>query len=412
MGYLNSGNRAGGQRSTCGEESRIAQALQNDPAQEARGDMVKKSTIAWARPTLFGAEEPLVLDALRSSWISGGPYVERLERTVADLMGARHSIAVSNGTTAIEVTLRGLNLEPGAEVIVPAFTFVAAANMVLSLGLKPLYADITPDTWLLDPAEIRRLRTPRTKAVMPVHLYGNVAEMDGITAAASELGLDVIEDAAEASFSRYKGRFAGTIGRAGTFSFHATKTITTGEGGMVLTADDELAERCRTLRDHGMRKDKRYWHDVIGHNFRLTNLQAAIGCGQLQALDHIIAERRNIHEGYKARLAGANGIKLQHFDKNVEPVVWVTVVQLDEAGDPDTVRARRDKVMAGMTNDGIETRPGFYDLSLLPPYGCPPLPIARHVSASTIALPTYVGLNSDDLDRICESLRTRLNEIE
>ena len=373
--------------------------------------MVKKPGIPWARSTLFGTEEPLVLDALRSTWISGGPYVERLEQTIADRMRVRHAIAVSNGTTAIELALRGLNFEAGAEVIVPGFTFVAAANMVLSLGLTPLYADITPDTWLLDPAEIHRLRTPRTRAVMPVHLYGNVADMDGIAAAASEWGLDVIEDAAEASFSRHQGRFAGTIGRVGTFSFHATKTITTGEGGMVVTADDALAARCRILRDHGMRKDKRYWHDVIGHNFRLTNLQAAIGCGQLQALDQIVAERLSIHEGYKARLSDLPGVKLQHFNKNVEPVVWVTVVQLEGVGDPDIMRARRDKLMAGMAEDGIETRPGFYDLSLLPPYGCPLLPIARRVSASTIALPTYVGLSSDDLDRICDSFRTRLYEV-
>src|SRR5262245_48140127 len=166
-------------------------------------------------------------------------------------MEIAHAIAVSNGTTALELALRGLNLPTGAEVIVPAFTFVAAANMVMSLGLKPLFADITPDTWLLEPAEIHRLATGRTKAVIPVHLYGNVADMDAITAAASELGFDVVEDAAEAAFSRYKGRAAGTIGRVGTFSFHATKTITTGEGGMVVTADDALAARCRTLRDHG-----------------------------------------------------------------------------------------------------------------------------------------------------------------
>ena len=138
--------------------------------------------------------------------------------------------------------------------------------------------------------------------MIPVHLYGNVAEMDAIVVAASERGLDVVEDAAEAAFSRHRGRCAGTIGRVGTFSFHATKTITTGEGGMVVTADDALAARCRTLRDHGMRKDKRYWHDVVGYNFRLTNLQAAIGCGQLEALDRIIAERRTIHDGYKAAL--------------------------------------------------------------------------------------------------------------
>ena len=369
---------------------------------------MQRPAIPWARPKLSGSEEPLVLDALRSSWISGGPYVERLEKEVADRMGIAHAVAVSNGTTALELALRALNLESGAEVIVPGFTFVAAANMVLSLGLTPLYADVEPDTWLLDPAEILRLSTARTKAVIPVHLYGNVADMDAIVAAASERGLEVVEDAAEAALSRHRGRCAGTIGRVGTFSFQATKTITTGEGGMVATADDALAVRCRTLRDHGMRKDKRYWHDVVGYNFRLTNLQAAIGCGQLQSLDRIMAERRAIHDGYKARLSGVTGIKLQHFDERVEPVVWVTVVQLDDPDDLDAVRARRDRIMAGMAGDGIETRPGFYDLSLLPPYDCPPLPVARRVSASTIALPTFVGLGSDDLDRICDSFRTHL----
>lgn len=368
--------------------------------------------IPWAGPTLFGGEETLVLDALRSTWISGGPYVDRLEREIAERMGARHAIAVSNGTTAIELALRGLQLQAGAEVIVPAFGFVAAANMVLTLGLTPLYVDIKPDTWLLDPAEIERVVTTRTRAVIPLHLYGNVADMDAIAAAAEPRGLTVIEDAAEAAFSRYKGRCAGTIGRAGTLSFQATKTITTGEGGMVLTHDDGLAMRCRHLRDHGMRKDKRYWHDVVGHNFRLTNLQAAMGCGQLEALDRIIGARREIYAGYKARLGGIAGARLQRFDADVEPVVWVTVVQIDDDREADTVRSRRDRIMSAMADEGIETRPGFYDLSLLPPYGCPPLPVARHVSASTIALPAFVGLTTDDFDRICQSFENHLRASE
>jgi perosamine synthetase len=191
--------------------------------------------IPWGRPTLFGAEESLVLDALRSTWIAAGPYIERLEREIAERLRARHAVAVSSGTTAVELALRVLDLEPGAEVIVPSFTFVAPVNMVLAVGVTPVYADITPDTWLLDPAEIHRLRTPRTKVVIPVHLYGNVADMDSIVAAASESGLEVLEDAAEAAFSCHRGRAAGTIGRVGTLSFHAAKTITTGEGGMVIT---------------------------------------------------------------------------------------------------------------------------------------------------------------------------------
>src|SRR5581483_9582649 len=193
--------------------------------------------IPWARPTFYGDEERMVVDALRSSWISGGPYVERFEREMAERMGVRHAIAVSNGTTAIELALRGLDLEPGDEIIVPGFTFVAAANMVLACGLKPLYADIDPDTWMIDAKEIGRLATARTKAVIPVHLYGNVADMDAVKTAADRCSLAIVEDAAEAAFSRFNGRCAGTIGRIGTFSFHATKAITTGEGGMVATHD-------------------------------------------------------------------------------------------------------------------------------------------------------------------------------
>jgi len=365
--------------------------------------------IPWARPTLYGTEESFVLDALRSTWISGGPYVDRLEREIAERLQGSNAIAVSNGTTALELALRALRLKPGDEVIVPGFTFVAAANMVLALGLTPRYADIDPQTWLLNPAEIERLATPRTRAVVPVHLYGNVADLDRIADAAKRFGLEVIEDAAEAAFSRYRHRYAGTFGRLGTLSFHATKTITTGEGGMVLTDDELLATRCRTLRDHGMRKDRRYWHDVIGHNFRLTNIQAAIGCAQLQQLGHIVEARRAIHRGYRERLLQLSSIRFQAFHDNVDPVVWVTVVHLEDDRDTDTVRSRRDRIMAEMASDGIETRPGFYDLALLPPYACPELPVSRAVSARTIALPTYIGLSPEDLDRICESLQTRLD---
>ena len=363
-------------------------------------------TIPWARPSLYGNEKDAVLDALHSTWISGGPYVDKLERTLAGLMGVHHAVAVSNGTTALELALRSLELQPGDEVIVPAFTFVAAANMALIVGLTPLYADIHPTTWLLDPSEIDRLVTPKTKVVIPVHLYGNVADMDAIMSAAARL--HVVEDVAEAAFSRYRGRHAGTIGRLGTFSFHATKTLTTGEGGMVTTDDAWLNERCRLLRDHGMRKDRRYWHDVVGHNFRLTNVQAAIGCAQLEKIDFTLAERRKIHNSYRERLTSVSEIRLQHFDAAVDPVVWTTAVFIDGTSDCAELRKRRDRIIAAMAADGIETRPGFYDLAMLPPYDCPELPVAHRISAGTIALPTYVGLNEADIDQVCDSFRRHL----
>ena len=358
-------------------------------------------TIPWARPKLFGNEEAMVVDALRSAWISGGPYIERFEKTSADKMNVAEAIAVSNGTVAIELALRGLGIGPGDEVIVPGFTFVAAANMVLSVGATPVYCDIDERTWLLDPNEIGRLTTVRTKAVLPVHLYGNVAAMDEISTQAKAHGIAVVEDAAEAAFSRFDGKCAGTMGAVGTFSLHATKTITTGEGGLVVTNDSDLARRMRVLRDHGMRQGKRYWHDVVGYNFRMTNLQAAIGCAQLEHLDAIIADRRRIHARYRNALRSVGGLRLQQFSQQVDPVLWVIAVLIEEA-DLSRQRARRDTVMEALSENGIETRPGFYALSLMPPYDAPVLPNCLMASAGIISLPTFFGMSEEQIDRVCD----------
>ncbi|AEI96321.1 DegT/DnrJ/EryC1/StrS family aminotransferase [Roseobacter litoralis] len=367
------------------------------------------SFLPWAKPNLLGNEKAMLIDALESSWISGGPYVERLERELAEAMYIDHALAVSNGTTALELALRGLGIGQGDEVIVPGFTFVAAANMVVAVGATPVACDVDPETWLLDASKIAPLCGPRTKAVLPVHLYGNVADMDAICESAGSLGLAVIEDTAEATFSRYKNRFAGTLGDVGTFSMHATKTITTGEGGLVVTHDDALAADMRKLRDHGMNPTKRYWHDVAGHNFRLTNLQASLGCAQLEKLDEILADRRRIHASYRARLKGVEGIRLQRFNAEVDPVLWAMTVQLTDTRDLETVRARRDTIMAGMAEQGIETRPGFYALSMMSQYECLPSPHAMHVSASIISPPTFPGLTDAEIDRVCDRLIHCLN---
>lgn len=364
--------------------------------------------IPWARPKLFGNEETMVVDALRSGWISGGPYFERLEATWAEKMDVAEAIAVSNGTAALELALRGLGIGPGDEVIVPGFTFVTAANMVIAVGATPVYADIDTRTWLLDPDEIGRLATPRTRAVLPVHLYGNVAAMDAICAQASARGLAVIEDAAEAAFSRFDGRCAGTIGKVGTFSLHATKTITTGEGGLVVTDDRDLASRMRIIRDHGMRRDKRYWHDIVGYNFRLTNIQAAVGCAQLEHLDEIIADRRRIHARYRDALGSVRGLRLQHFSPQVDPVLWVIAVLIESEESVSHRQARRDQIMTAMLEDGIETRPGFYALSLMPPYHAPELPNSLKMSAGIISLPTFFGISDQQIDRVCECFLRRV----
>jgi perosamine synthetase len=370
------------------------------------------TAIPWAKPKLFGDEEGLVVDALRSTWISGGEYVTRLEREISEHTGARHAIAVSNGTTALELAFRGLRLGIGDEVIVPAFTFVAPVNIALTVGAKPVFADIDPDTWLMNPVTIENLITERTKAIVPVHLYGNVADMEQIVSLARRHGIRVIEDCAESAFSRYNNKYAGTFGDIGTFSFQATKTITTGEGGIVLTNDDEVAGHMRLLRDHGMKPGHRYWHDVVGYNFRLTNLQAAIGCAQLLHLQEIIARRKRIHVLYCNVIASISEISPQFYRHEVDPVLWAMAVRLKGAGLVDASRARRDAIMKRMSADGIETRPGFYSLDLLVPYGCPALPVARETSANVISLPTFFDLDESDITRICSSLKEAIRETE
>jgi perosamine synthetase len=277
--------------------------------------------IPWAKPTLYGDEIDTVVDALRSTWISGGPYVDAFEDEIARRLDSPYAIAVSNGTTALHLAFLGLGIGPGDEVIVPGFTFVAAANMALAVGANLVFADVDPSTWLLEPASVARLISPRTRAIVVVHLYGNVADMDALLEIAGEHRTAVVEDAAEAAFCRHKGRFAGTMGDVGTLSFQATKTITTGEGGMVLTGDEQMFRRMLLLRDHGMRQDKRYWHDVVGYNYRLTNLQAALGCAQLRHLDTIRAERARVHRTYRNCLAGINNFQQQVFDKDVDALL-------------------------------------------------------------------------------------------
>ncbi|HAM34804.1 MAG TPA: DegT/DnrJ/EryC1/StrS family aminotransferase [Elusimicrobia bacterium] len=351
----------------------------------------------WAKPCFGRKEKEYVADALESSWISGGPYVERLEKEFIRRNGAAYGLSTSNGTTALHLALWALGIGPGDEVIVPGFTFVAPGNMVLALGATPVFVDIDPKTWCLDPARIEAAVTPRTKAVIAVHVYGNVCDMDAILSVSRRLGLAVVEDAAEATFSRHKGRCAGSMGDLGCFSFHATKTMTTGEGGFVLAQKRELWEKMRVIRDHGMRPGKRYWHDVVGHNFRLTNLQAALGCGQLESLEDRLQARRKVYERYVRRLSGLPGIELQSFAPDVDAVVWAVALRLD----PERFSGRRDALIAQLGEAGIETRPGFYPFSLLPPYRCAPLPISESVGANVLSLPSYPELGEADVDHIC-----------
>lgn len=359
-----------------------------------------QSVIPWAEPTLWGREEEYAVDALRSTWISGGPYVERLERDFSGFTGSPQTLVVSNGTAALHLAFLGAGIGPGDEIIVPGFAFMAAANMALMVGATPVFAEVDPETWCMTAESVQPLITPRTRAIVPVHTYGNVCDLDPLLQLGEERNTLVIEDAAESIGSTYRGRVSGTLAPLGVYSFHATKTITTGEGGAVVSSDDAMTQRMRLYRSHGMART-RYMHEVAGHNFRLTNLQAAIGCAQLEQIDRIIAKRAKVYADYKARLLSMPGVTMQRISSDVVPVMWAIGVRLDATRYPQG----RDAVMDGMTAQGIETRPGFYPASAMPHlYGPQRLPICDSVAASLIVLPSSPSLDTAQIDRICDAL--------
>lgn len=362
--------------------------------------MQMRSMIPWAEPTLWGREEEYTIDALRSTWISGGPYVDRLEREFSRFSAAPHTLVVNNGTAALHLAYLAAGIGAGDEVIVPGFAFMAAANMACMVGATPVFADVDPDTWCMRAEAVAPLVTDRTRAIVPVHTYGNVCSLEPLLELGRDRGVLVIEDAAESIGSTYRGRMSGTLAPIGVYSFHATKTITTGEGGAVVTSDDSLAEKMRLYRSHGMART-RYMHEVAGHNFRLTNLQAAIGCAQLEEIDRIVAKRADVYRGYRDRLEAMPGVSMQRIEADVTPVMWAVGTRLDPVHYPQG----RDEVMHGMAELGIETRPGFYPASAMPHlYGAQRLPISEAVAESVIVLPSSPSLDHARIDRICDAL--------
>jgi len=360
---------------------------------------VKKNIIPWTKPNFWGNEVKYVTEALDSTWISGGAYLDKLEADFKKLLEKKHVLAVSNGTTAIHLAYLGLGLKPGDEVIVPGFCFLAAANVAIHMGLKPIFAEVDPETWCLSAKELPKYITSKTKAIIPVHTYGNVCAMDEIMDIANAHGIAVIEDCAESLFSKYKGKESGTIGEMSTYSFQATKMITTGEGGLVVTDSDELNKKMMLYRSHGMDRGKRiYWHELPGHNFRLTNFQAAMGVAQLEAIDTILSERQRVNKEYKKLLTNVDGIAMQKIEKDVDAVIWAIALKLD----PKAFPQGRDKVMEQLKEVGIETRPGFYASSLLEIYEPHSLPVCEDVSKNIISLPLFATLKNEEIAFICE----------
>lgn len=360
----------------------------------------------WRKPVmephLGGNELKYIADCITSNWISSqGSYVKNFEREFAAFHNEEFALTTTNGTSALHLALIALGVGPGDEVIVPDVTFAATANVVLHCGAKPVLVDVKPDTWTMDPEHVRLALTEHTKAIMPVHLYGHPCDMDPLLDIARARGLFIVEDCAEALGARYKGRLVGTMGDVGCFSFFSNKIITTGEGGMVLTRNQKLAERMALYRDHGMTPARRYWHPVAGFNYRMTNMQAAIGLAQLEQIGTFCRLREAIAQRYQANLDGVDGISLQPRAVWASPVMWLFTVLL-----PGYQEHERALVIERLARCGVEARPFFPPLHLQPPYASTSdnFKTANKLGREGLSLPSGISLSPEDIDRICSIL--------
>jgi perosamine synthetase len=358
--------------------------------------------IPVAAPALIGNEKEYVLDCLDSTWISSsGKYIDRFEAVFAEFCGVKHALTCCNGTVALHVALLALGVGPGDEVIVPTLTYVASANAVAYCGARPVLVDSEPQTWNMDPELIRQRITPRTKGIMVVHLYGHPTDMDPVLALAREHGLFVLEDAAEAHGAEYKNRRVGSLGDIATFSFYGNKIITSGEGGMVVTNDDELARKVRQLKGQGHDPQRRYWFPVMGYNYRMTNIAAAIGLAQAEKIDWQMERRREIAQWYRNYLGGDARFTLSPEAEWARNVYWMNCVVLGR-----DFPLSRDATMERLAQEGIETRPFFYPMHTLPMYresgSC--FPVADALAGSGFNVPSSSTLTEKEIAYICETL--------
>lgn len=360
-------------------------------------------------PALDGNEERYLLEALRSGWISSaGACVGRFEEGFAAYCGRRFGVATSSGTTALHVALRAVGVGPGDEVVLPDFTMAACLFAVLYCGATPVFVDAEPDTWTLDASRLEAALTPRTRAVMPVHIYGHPCDMDAVLGIAASRGLAVIEDAAEAHGATHRGRRCGSFGTLSAFSFFANKIVTTGEGGMVLADDPALADRCRSLRNlcFPLSGSRDYVHDDVGYNYRLTNLQAAVGVAQLERIDELVARRVAVARHYGERLAAVPGLQLPVERPGARNVFWMYGVVVDAR----RYGRDRDALAAALRERGIDTRPFFRPLHSQPALAKAGLaaggnfPVAERLAAGGLYLPTGPRITPEQVDRVCDAV--------
>lgn len=366
-------------------------------------------------PLIGERELEYVTECLKTSWISSsGRFIEAFEGAWASYCGMRYGVAVSNGTTALQLAVAVLDLQPGDEVILPTFTIISCAQAVTYAGGIPVLVDSHPRTWCMDPGQVEARITPRTRAIMPVHIYGHPVDMDPLLDLAGKHGLTVIEDAAEAHGAKYLAhrgsadetwRRCGGLGHIAAFSFYANKLVTTGEGGMLLTNDKPTAERLRSMRNLCFRPERRFYHTELGYNFRLTNIQAAIGLAQVERMADTVARKRRMGARYTAQLRGLSGLQLPTEEPWARQVYWMYGVVLDESTGLDAPEfAQRLHAL------GVETRPFFLGIHEQPVFRDRGLfageryPIAERIARQGLYLPSGVALTTNQADQVCEAV--------
>lgn len=352
------------------------------------------------QPSLNGNEKKYVNECLDSSWISGkGKFINEFETAFAKFVGTKHAATVCNGTVALHLALEALGIGEGDEVIVPTLTYIASVNAITYTGAKAVFVDSLQETWQMDADDVAKKITTSTRAIMCVHLYGHPCDMEKLVNVAKDNNLFLIEDCAEAIGSKFKGKHVGTFGDVATFSFYGNKTITTGEGGMVVTNDETLHDRLVHLKGQGLAKYREYWHDAIGYNYRMTNICAAIGLAQLEKIDEILAKKRQIANWYKAALEESHFV-FHVESKEVAHSYWMCTVLIPEGMD-------RHALKGFLMEYGIETRPMFYPIHTMPIYS---QKYEKHQMAESLArrginLPSYPGLSKEDIDEIVDVIK-------
>lgn len=360
--------------------------------------------IPVAMPDISELEENYALEAVRSTWISSrGRFLDRAESEIAEISGKDHCLLVSNGTVALHLILLALGVKAGDEVIVPSLTYVATANAVTYVGGTPVFVDVERESWCIDPNAVAAAVSERTVGIIAVDLYGNLPDFEELKRVAAKRKLWILEDAAEAPFASNSQGPAGSFGLASSFSFFGNKVITSGEGGAVVTSDGELARKMRLIRNQGMDPERRYYFPVIGHNFRMTNVTAAILCGQLERSQSLLESRRQVFDHYFKRLSESNQFVFQTIDQGITVSPWMFSVLVRFA----TESSERDEIIETLAERGIETRPLFIPVDQLPPYVNNPkgdLAVTYDLSKKGISLPTYSQLTESEIHRICSEL--------